>query len=71
MLDHYACACSTMKEQMQNLLNLVGRDHAEMRDAKLTDDQEFNSETVSHTLAVTRLSVLAFIFVPLSFVAVS
>jgi hypothetical protein len=41
------------------------------KNAALTDtEQAFNSETISHTLAVARLTVLAFVFIPLSFVAV-
>jgi len=52
LLGHYSRTCQTMKEQMQNLLNL-----------------EFNTETVSQAQSVTRLNVLAFTFIPLSFVA--
>ncbi|EDP49498.1 hypothetical protein AFUB_075270 [Aspergillus fumigatus A1163] len=51
-MDHNASTIDTVKEQLQNLIQLA-----------------FNLEAVSQGQSVARLSALAFIFIPLSYVA--
>ncbi|KAH1593640.1 hypothetical protein KXX44_008033 [Aspergillus fumigatus] len=51
-MDHNAATIDTVKEQLQNLIQLA-----------------FNLEAVSQGQSVARLSALAFIFIPLSYVA--
>lgn len=52
VLEHHERVIATVREQLDNLLNLL-----------------FNMETVEQGKTVTRLSALAFIFIPLSYVA--
>jgi hypothetical protein len=70
LLEYYEVTATTLLEQQQNLLSLVHSSAVHFLKSMLTI-QAFNLETVAQGQAVARLNALAFIFLPLSFVAVS
>jgi hypothetical protein len=70
LLEYYEVTATTILEQQQNLLSLVHSLTVIFWKSMLTV-QAFNLETVAQGQAVARLNALAFIFLPLSFVAVS
>lgn len=69
-LDHYERLAETNMEHLHNLLSLV-ECLKPVKAPVLTNEKVFNTETVEQGRSMARLSALAFIFIPLSFVAVS
>ena len=71
LLEYYEVTATTLLEQQQNLLSLVHSLTVSFFWKSMLTVQAFNLETVAQGQAVARLNALAFIFLPLSFVAVS
>ena len=70
-LDHYEVAAETNLEQLQNLLSLVREPPSTFTiDENANPLVGLNIETVVQGQNVARLNLFAFVFLPLSFVAV-